>query len=96
MGDVKPFQRPRRQGHQCICGAFWRPGFSSDPAWLLTADRRLSSFIGVLHCQGCGRDKLAVLKEQAERRRAETPPAIPRPERTAARVLPFRKPDPNN
>ena len=92
MTDPTPIRRPRPSGHSCICGATWRPGFSSDPAWLITADRRLSSFLGLLHCQACGRDKMDVFREQAEQRRAATPPAIPPRERPPARILPFRRP----
>lgn len=85
-----PFRRRIRKGHTCICGSTWRPGFSSDPAWLLTASPDWSMFEGVLHCQACGRKKLDVLREQAEHKRAATPPAIPQRERPAARVIPFR------
>jgi hypothetical protein len=92
MSDPIPFRRPVRIGHLCICGSNWRPGFSSDPAWLLTADPRFSMLAGVLDCQACGRKKLDVLWEQAELRRAATPPAIPRRERSAAPVIPFRRP----
>lgn len=72
---LRPVYEPRR-GHQCVCGAYWSPGFSSDPAWLLTASRELSFFVGVLSCKCCGRDKLEVLREQAEAQRAAQPPAI--------------------
>ena len=79
MSAVVPLVRkapePRR-GHQCVCGAYWSPGFSSDPAWLRAANRELSFFVGVLSCKCCGRDKLEVLREQAEARRAAEPPAI--------------------
>jgi hypothetical protein len=92
MSDPTPIRRPARTGHRCICGATWRPGFSSDPAWLFTADPRLSTFVGLLHCQACGRRKTDVLREQAEQKRAATPPAIPPRERPPAKVLPFRKP----
>ncbi|MEU3399456.1 hypothetical protein [Streptomyces filamentosus] len=91
MSGPTPLRRPMRTGHLCICGATWRPGFSSDPAWLITADPRWSTFEGVLHCRACGRDKVAVLREQAEHKRAATPLAIPRPERQPARVIPFRR-----
>lgn len=99
MGDGPiPFrrQRPVRTGHLCICGARWRPGFSSDPAWLFTADPRLGTFAGMLHCQACGRRKTDVLREQAEAERAATAPAIPPRERPAAPVIPFRRPDAPN
>lgn len=92
MSNPIPFHRPTRTGHLCICGATWRPGFSSDPTWLRTADPRLGTFFGLLHCQACGRKKLDVLREQAELRRAATPPAIPRRERPAAPVIPLRRP----
>ncbi len=84
-----PFRRPRpvRVGHTCICGNTWRPGFSSDPAWLLTADRRLGTLAGVLRCQQCGRKKVDVLREQAEAKRGATPPTPPAP-RTASRPRP--------
>lgn len=94
-GTVVQFGQPKpepRRGHQCVCGAFWRPGFSSDPAWLLTADPRLSFFIGVLSCHCCGRRKLDVFREQAEARRAAETPAIvvQREERRAATVTELR------
>lgn len=76
---VIPFKRPtpaRSVGRACICGATWRPGFSSDPAWLITADPELNFFTGLLSCHCCGRRKLDVIREQAEQRRAEQPPAI--------------------
>lgn len=92
MTDSTPFRRPVRRGHLCVCGCYWRPGFSSDPAWLFTADPRLSTFAGLLHCQACGRRKVDVLREQAEQKRAANPPAIPARERPPARVLPFRRP----
>lgn len=89
-----PFRRPRptSTGHTCICGATWRPGFSSDPAWLFTADPRFRILAGVLDCQACGRWKLDVLREQAEAKRAATPPAIPPRERQPAPVIPFHRP----
>ncbi|TQE33168.1 hypothetical protein [Streptomyces ipomoeae] len=64
--NVIPFRRrrpspPPQTGRQCICGAFWRPGFSSNPAWLLTADPVWDSFLGVTHCHACGRHKLSVI-----------------------------------
>ena len=64
--NVIPFRRrrtapPVQRGRQCVCGAFWRPGFSSDPAWLLTADPLWDSFDGVTHCHACGRHKLSVI-----------------------------------
>jgi len=81
MADsVVPLRRakpPKAVGRTCICGAIWRPGFSSDPAWLITADPRLGGFTGVLHCHGCGRPKLDVIRGQAEQKRAEQPPVIP-------------------
>ncbi|MDX3298696.1 hypothetical protein PV569_34090 [Streptomyces scabiei] len=89
MTEPTPLRRPVRKGHLCICGATWRPGFSSDPAWLLTAHPDWRLLEGVLNCQACGRKKLDVFKEQAEARRAATPPAIPRPERPAAPVIPL-------
>jgi hypothetical protein len=86
--------KPKPTGHPCICGATWRPGFSSDPAWLITASRDWRHLDGVLFCQACGRDKLDVLREQAAAKHAATPPAIPPREPTPARVLPFRRPAP--
>ncbi|MDX3165907.1 hypothetical protein PV516_19155 [Streptomyces scabiei] len=65
--NVLPFRRrpapPPKKGRQCICGAFWNPGFSSSPAWLLSVngDRLWNSFFGVTHCRGCGRHKLSVI-----------------------------------
>lgn len=81
-----------RRGHQCLCGAYWRPGFSSDPAWLLTADPRLNFFVGVLSCHCCGRRKLDVFREQAEARRAAEQPTIvvQREERPPAPVVELR------
>ncbi|MBP5926663.1 hypothetical protein F3K32_42405 [Streptomyces sp. LBUM 1483] len=93
MTDPIPLRRPAREkGHTCICGATWRPGFSSDPAWLLTAHPDWRLLEGVLYCQACNRKKLDVFKEQAEARRAAVPPAIPPRERPAAPVISlFRK-----
>jgi hypothetical protein len=92
--NIIPIRRqPRRAiGHTCLCGATWRPGFSSDPAWLLTADPALSTFTGILTCHCCGRRKLDVFREQAERKRAEQPPAIvvQREERPPATVTQLR------
>jgi hypothetical protein len=92
--SVTPIRRPKPKptGHRCICGATWRPGFSSDPAWLITADPRFKMLAGVLDCQACGRWKTDVLREQAEQRRAATPPAIPPRERPTAKIIPFRRP----
>lgn len=65
--NVIPFRRPARKKPEqperpkCTCGAMWRNGFSSDPAWLVTAPKVADSFIGLTHCQGCGRKKLDVL-----------------------------------
>lgn len=104
MADsVVPLRRakpPKAVGRTCICGATWRPGFSSNPAWLITADPRLGGFTGVLHCHCCGRLKLDVIREQAEQKRAEQPPAIVvhREERTPTTVTeihPRSYPDPN-
>ncbi|MFJ2110658.1 hypothetical protein ACIOEX_01795 [Streptomyces sp. NPDC087850] len=94
MSDPIPFRRrpaQKKTGHTCICGATWRPGFSSDPAWLLTAHPDWRLLEGVLNCQACGREKMAVFREQAELRRAATPPAIPPRERPPAAIIPFRK-----
>jgi hypothetical protein len=95
VSNVIRFTRPRpepRRGHQCLCGTFWRPGFSSDPAWLLTADPELNYYTGVLSCRCCGRKKLDVIREQAEAARAAEPPAIlvRREERPPAPVIEFR------
>ncbi|WP_440581467.1 hypothetical protein [Streptomyces sp. PT19] len=64
-GKIIPFRRPRPtqpQRPKCpACGTEWAPGFSSDPAWLLTADPGLDSYTGVTHCRGCGQRKLDVL-----------------------------------
>lgn len=49
-------------------------------------------FEGVLSCSGCGRAKVDVLREQAEARRAATPPAIPPRDRPPAKVIPFQRP----
>jgi hypothetical protein len=75
-----------------VCGAFWRPGFASDPAWLLTADPELSFFVGVLSCHCCGRKKLDVIREQAEAARAAKPSVIvvEREEREPAPVIELR------
>ncbi|GAA1111958.1 hypothetical protein [Streptomyces javensis] len=63
--NVIPFRRrpatPAKRGRQCICGAYWKPGHSSDPAWLLNTDPLWDSFHGVTHCQACGRHKLSVI-----------------------------------
>lgn len=87
----RPVPEPRR-GHECVCGAFWRPGFSSDPAWLLTAPKVWDSFVGVIYCHCCGRRKLDVFREQAEARRAAETPAIlvRREEREPATVTELR------
>ncbi|MFG3157304.1 hypothetical protein ACGF7W_35300 [Streptomyces sp. NPDC048219] len=71
--NVIPFRRrrtspPPKPRRQCVCGAYWRPGFSSDPAWLITADPLWDSFEGVTHCQGCGRHKLSVITGRDMRR----------------------------
>jgi hypothetical protein len=73
MTNVTPFARPKpepRRGRQCVCGAYWKPGRTSDPAWLLTASPDWFLLIGVLDCRSCGRDKRAVIREQAETARA--------------------------
>lgn len=96
MGDnVIRFTRPtppRPTGRTCTCGATWRPGFSSDPAWLITANPELEFFTGLLSCHCCGRPKMDVIREQAEQRRAEQPPAIPvnreRPPATVSHIQP--------
>jgi hypothetical protein len=103
VDSVVPLRRakpPKPVGRTCICGATWRPGFSSNPAWLITADPKLGGFTGVLHCHCCGRLKLDVIREQAEQKRAEQPLAIPvrREERAPAAVVQLRArdcPDPN-
>lgn len=77
--NVTPLRRPmlpKAIGRTCICGATWRPGFSSDPAWLITANPVLRTFTGVLDCKGCGRWKMDVIREQAAHKQAEQPPAI--------------------
>ncbi|MFE9735503.1 hypothetical protein ACFYO9_34170 [Streptomyces sp. NPDC005863] len=94
MSDPIPFRRrptQKKTGHTCICGATWRPGFSSDPAWLLTAHPDWRLLAGVLECDCCGRRKLDVFREQAEQKCAATPPPIPRRERPDARIIPFRR-----
>lgn len=75
---IIPLRRrlPAAKGRTCICGATWRPGPTSDPAWLLTANPELRTFEGVLTCRCCGRWKLDVIREQAEQARAVNPPAI--------------------
>lgn len=94
MADtVIPLKRTTRTpptGRTCVCGATWRPGFSSDPAWLLTADPELNFFAGLLSCHCCGRKKLDVIRELAERRRAEQAPAIPVRERKPASIIELR------
>lgn len=89
--NVIPLRRPaspRAVGRTCICGATWRPGFSSDPAWLITANPELRTFQGVLDCHACGRWKMDVIHQQAEAERAKQPHAIvvQRPERPPATV----------
>ncbi|MFF9204381.1 hypothetical protein ACF1AE_21680 [Streptomyces sp. NPDC014986] len=66
--NVLPFRRrrtspPSTPRRQCLCGAFWRPGPSSDPAWLMSVNSApgLGSYEGVTHCQACGRHKLSVI-----------------------------------
>lgn len=73
---LRRHKAPKAVGRTCICGATWRPGFSSDPAWLVTANPELRTFLGVLDCQGCGRWKMDVIRQQAEAERAKQPPAI--------------------
>lgn len=94
MADrVIPLRRakpPKAVGRTCICGATWRPGFSSDPAWLITANPELRTFEGVSTCHCCGRWKMDVIRELAERRRAEQVPAIPVRERKPATITELR------
>ncbi|WP_333745587.1 hypothetical protein [Streptomyces sp. IBSBF 2950] len=79
--NVIPFRRrrtappapPVQPRRQCVCGALWNPGFSSDPAWLLTADPMWDSFLGVTHCRGCGRHKLSVIVGRDMRRDTNRP-----------------------
>lgn len=66
---------PKAVGRTCICGATWRPGFSSDPDWLITANPELNFFVGLLSCHCCGRQKMDVIRQQAEDQRAKQPPA---------------------
>jgi hypothetical protein len=77
--NVVPIRRPAKPkavDRTCICGATWQPGFSSDPAWLITASPRLRTFTGVLDCKGCGRWKMDVIREQATQKQVERTPAI--------------------
>lgn len=64
-GKILPFRRPRPKQSErpkCpACGAFWAPGWSSDPAWLVTASPDWDSYLGVTHCACCGRRKLDLL-----------------------------------